>query len=181
MKVKDITKKMLADACDDFNRVMKYETPIATDPANKAVTKATLEKDLREAVADLRPEDTLQPATVEILIVLGVEMPKQVEKVVKKTPDALPKAAGKVKKEKAGKDKGSLEKKYSRAQAFCDALQGEPKTLEEIAQKAMDLHMEANPGKNQPKLSSIVWAVKDYLLPLTILGFVKKTDKKFSL
>ena len=74
--MKDITKKMLADACDDFNEVMGYAQPISTDPADSKVTKATLEKDLREASIDLQPGDVLRATTIEVLNALGIEMPK---------------------------------------------------------------------------------------------------------
>ena len=216
MKVKEITKKLLADACDDLNTVMKFENPIQTDPGNKEVTKATLENDLREAAKELIvsdlvsiPDDPdhlfLQPKTVEVLEALEVVMPvkekvvkKEVvkEKVVKKetvvdkventVEEGAETGQGGSKSENKGQGKGKPEKgkegvKYTRAQAFCDAIQGKPKTMEEIAQKAMELHIAANPGKKQPQLNSIIWAVKDYLQPLIILGLIEKTDKKYSL
>lgn len=189
MKEKDITKKLLADACDDLNSVMKLDPPIPTDPEDKGVTKATLEADLREAAAELQPDDVLKPKTVEVLEVLGVEVPKagtgeevkeaqgeKKEKPETKAPEKTSKAPT-----KAPEESKKESPKYTRAQAFCDALKGKPKTMEEIAQKAMDLHMAANPGKKQPQLSSIIWAVKDYLQPLIILEVVTIADKKYSL
>jgi len=88
MNLKDVTKKMLADVCDDFNRVMKYGTPIPTDPADKKVTKATLENDIREAaidlvIADLKadPKDLehifLTPETIEVLTIMKIQLPEE--------------------------------------------------------------------------------------------------------
>jgi len=203
MKVKEITKKLLADACDDLNTVMKLDPPIPTDPESKEIIKATLENDLREAAKELQADDVLQPKTVEVLEALEVVMPVK-EEVVKKeavkepgkepvvdkventVEEGAEKGQDGAKSENKGQGKGKPEKgkegvKYTRAQAFCDAIQGKPKTMEEIAQKAMELHIAANPGKKQPQLNSIIWAVKDYLQPLIILGLIEKTDKKYSL
>ncbi len=117
------------------------------------ITKADLIKQITKHKRKLKEVKNLDPRTVEILSAIGIP--------------------------KTTKPKES--KKYTRAQAFCDALKGKAKTVGEIAQKAMDSYMTANPKKKQPQQASVEWAVRDYLQPLVILGFVEVKDKKYSL
>lgn len=72
-------------------------------------------------------------------------------------------------------------KKYSRAQAFCDALKGKPKTLADLASKMDEIHCKNNPKKKPSKQVTSEWVARDYLQPLIVLGIVEVKDKKYSL
>ena len=178
MKVKEITKKLLADACDDLNTVMKLDPPIPTDPESKEIIKATLENDLREAAKELIANDLvsipddpdhlfLQPKTVEVLEALEVVMPvkeevvkKEVvkEKVVKKESTKKPK------KEKIiDKPKNTVEKRVekvskkinkTRTESFVDVVNEliEPTTVGKIAEAINNDYISAT-GKDNAKQS----------------------------
>ena len=175
MDEKDLTKKVLIEVAKDLSKI--FEQPIKI---GGKTTNDEIKKDLISAGNELQKDDTITDKSKEVLTLLGVELP--FEEGEEKGEEKLGKKGKKGKKgEKAAGKKATNEKKYNRAQAFCDALSGKAKTITEIAQKAMDLHSAAHPSKNQPQLSSIEWAVKDYLQPLIILGFVEKKENKYSL
>lgn len=201
------TKPTLEAAAKDFNKVIGFEDPLII---GDDTTVAKLEKDIIDIVKNhLQASDEISEDTIKLIGLMGLELPidpdveaRKIEnriekkKKVKETLSEKTKpetsketpaktngqAANKDKKEKQGLDKGKGKKvKYTRAQAFCDALQVNPGTITEIATKAMNLHGKNNPDKKQPQLASIEWAVRDYIQPLVILGFVKEKDKKYSL
>ena len=132
-------------------------------------------------VVDEVVEETPEEEVVEEVVEETVIEEKVVEKPVKNTTKTKPDSAGKDKKKKTGVDKGK--KKYTRAQAFCDALSKNPTTLTEIAQSSIDFYDAANPNqKKQRKIDSVEWEInKGYIQPLVILGFVELKDKKYSL
>lgn len=106
----------------------------------------------------------------------GKGKPASEKKVVSKKIEKAEKA------KLVGKEAREKTKKYTRVQAFCDALYGAPKTIEEMAQKAKDLYDKANPGREKSKLSYVQWTIeKYYIVPFVILGFVVLKDKKYSL
>jgi hypothetical protein len=72
-------------------------------------------------------------------------------------------------------------KRYTRAQAFCDALQGKPKTIEEIGQEMLELYQKHGSATKHTQLKSVVWAAMIYIHPMTLLELVKKEDQKYSL
>jgi len=84
----------------------------------------------------------------------------------------------KVKSEKKTKVKSENSEQYTRIQAFCDALKGEPKTIKEISEKAKKLYSEANPGKEQKGVERYT---KILIRPLIIFGFVILQNGKYSL
>ncbi len=179
------TKKDLEAAAEDFNKFIDPNSPI---PTGEDTTVTQLEKDIKDVVENFLEEgDEISEETVKLLVLMGLK--KEPEEPVEKTGDDLKKATetkeeppDKKEIKKKGKTKDKVKKtKYTRAQAFCDALKGKGKTITEIAEKAKELHGSANPGKKQPQLMSIEWAVRDYIQPLVILGFVIEKDKKYSL
>lgn len=104
---------------------------------------------------------------------------KPVEEKKEKARDRKTKKKDAKKKQEKVKDRKS---KYTRVQAFCDALQGKAKTITELAEKAKELYDKANPGKEESKLSYIQWTIeKYYIVPFVILGFVELKGKKYSL
>jgi hypothetical protein len=104
---------------------------------------------------------------------------KPVEEKKEKARDRKTKKKDAKKKQEKVKDRKS---KYTRVQAFCDALQGKAKTIIELAEKAKELYDKANPGKEESKLSYIQWTIeKYYIVPFVILGFVELKGKKYSL
>jgi len=152
MKARDLTKKLLADACDDLNAIMKLDPPIPTDPENKDVTKATLEADLREAATELKPDDVLKPKTVEVLEALGVEELKV-----------------KAEKKEIDKPKSSVEKKQSSSEFAWKFVCDNPVATDEEIQKAIE-----SAGLKrlaESTLSNWVISTKD------ILNYLKKTGK----
>jgi len=188
----EITKKVLIAVAEDLNKVMGLDPAIEV---NRQITNAKIEKDLIEAAKELLKDDEITDKSKEVLITLGVELPGKVEEAEKESkvePKAEPKSKKVDKKiesekpiekpiEKKADTKKKL-KKYTRVQAFCDALDKEPKTIKEMAQKAKDLYDKANPGKEESKLSYIQWTIeKYYIVPFVILGFVELKDKKYSL
>lgn len=164
-KTETFSKKDLEAVANELSTVMKFTEPI---PTGKKATVAGLTADIKEAVLELEEGDVISDETMAILAKLEGGEPK----AEVKAPEKKVKIDKPVEKEKV---------KYNRAQAFCDSLAGKGKTMTEIAQKAMDLHAAAHPEKKQPQLSSIEWAVKDYLQPLIILGFVTVKNAKYSL
>ena len=203
MKEKDLTREMLVRVAEDLNKL--FETPIET--GEDATKINLLKKDLIEAGAELLKDDVISDESKDVLIALGVKLPWEVEEVNPKTDNPEPKKADKKakikpigkkksasKKQRTGKkaetkpvkekpiEKEIKEKagKYTRAQAFCDALQGEPKTIEEIAKIAIFLYEEKT-GKTGTQIKTAIWNVTLSLQPLLILGFVEKADKKYSL
>ncbi len=137
----------------------------------KDLENITLKKEVEEA--DKKTRKDLKKTA---------EAKKAAEKVKKEPAKAKGEAADKKKTKKEGEAKEEVKKaKYTRAQAFCDALKGKAQTITEIAEEAKELHGTANPNKKQPQLMSIEWAVRDYIQPLVILGFVIEKNKKYSL
>ena len=195
-----LTKKELEAVAEELNEVMALDPPITTGRKTKV---ENLEEDIKDVVENhLTDEDEISDDTKDLILRMQAEsemepevveevaeeevveevVEEAVEEAVEIPTETKPKAQNKVQKEKAKVAKDKKENtKYTRAQAFCEALSAEPKTLTEIAQKAMDLHGKNNPGKKQPQLASIEWAVRDYIQPLIILGFVELKNKKYSL
>lgn len=190
MEKADVTKKLLIDAAQDFNKVMGLDPPIKI--SGRKVTKESLISDLKDAAKELEKDDVIQKNTIEVLIVLGAKLPeallpkkvsietKPKAKTTKaKTTKAKTTPAAKI--EPAAKDTlPDKTKKYTRAQAFCDSLRGEPKTIEEIAKKAISLYEEKT-KKTGTQIKTAIWNVTLSLQPLLILGIVEKADKKYAL
>ena len=198
MDEKDLTKKVLVETAKDLSKI--FEQPIET--ADDKTDIDLLKKDLMEAGNELQEGDSLLDESKNVLIALGVKLPWKGETKVelekestksagkKKVPDkkgkAKPASEKKIVSKKAEKAKPvekeveKKTKKYTRAQAFCDALQGNPKTIEEIAKEAISLYEEKT-GKTGTQIKTAIWNVTLSLQPLLILGFVEKTDKKYSL
>ncbi len=173
------TKTDLEAAVKEFNKFIDPEHPILT---GDDTTIKQLEADIKDITENfLTPDDELSEETTKLLELMGLVAPMS-ENPKKEPIEPKGEAADKKKTKKEEEEKEKTKKaKYTRAQAFCDALKGEAKTITEIAEKAKDLHGNANPDKKQPQLMSIEWAVRDYIQPLVILGFVKEENKKYSL
>ena len=63
----------------------------------------------------------------------------------------------------------------TRAQAFCKAVVGKPKTLDEIGARILEIYKERGMTniKDHPGLDTVVWASTVYIGPMVILGFVE--------
>ena len=195
-EVSTFLKKDLESVANELSTVMKFTEPI---PTGKKETITTLTKDIKEAALELEKEDAISDETLAILAGLKATLPwditvdakEEQEAEVKEEPKAeMPpnlvdgkeektpkKKAESAKPKEAGKEK---KEKYTRAQAFCDALQGGPKTIEEIAKKAISLY-EGETKKEGTQIKTAIWNVTLSLQPLLILGFVEKSNKKYSL
>lgn len=208
MDEKDLTKKVLIEVAKDLSKI--FEQPIETaddktdiDLLKKDLIEAGNELQEGDSLAD-ESKDVL--ITLGVKLPGKVEAKEEAVKPVKqkataKKAKAEPvdkkKAPDKKEKEKVASKKKAVDKKaekvkpvekeakkslkkYTRAQAFCDALQGKPKTIEEIAKMAISLYEEKT-GKFDTQIKTAIWNVTLSLQPLLILGFVEKTDKKYSL
>ncbi len=206
----NITRELLEKAATDLNKtILDKESMILIDGVMESaleadvleVGKMLIETDITELKA--KTKEVLGAMEVKLFVekeIAPSEEIKEVKEEEVKTEEIVEESETsdepekkeaveipvKVKKQeqkenKKTSDNKEKKKKYTRAQAFCDALTGKQKTLVEIAEKAMKLHNDANPNKKQPQLASIEWAVRDYIQPLVILGFVTLKDKKYFL
>ena len=204
---KEVTKKMLVGVAEDFNRVvLEKDSQIKF---NSKTTNAILEADIMKCAAELLEPDDIPKfsvESVEVLKALGVDIkeiketpdpgteedpvsvPDPAEDSVQKQPETPDKdklqAEGEDQKKNKGEVKGETKKaKYTRIQAFCDALQGKPKTILEIAEISKKKYNDANSGHS--KHDNIKQEVERYVKPfvklLVILDFVVCKDKKYSL
>lgn len=191
----DVTKKLLIVVAEDFNKVMRLDPPIKS---GRKITKDMLIEDLVEAAKEIQKNDILKQETVEILTTLKIKLPKGVGAESNAKPEGepekelkeaeIPESIDKTDKEPMVPAKKPTErapdvkvKRYTRAQAFCDALQGKPKTIEEIGQKMLDLYQKHGSATKHTQLKSVVWAAMIYIHPMALLGLVKKEDQKYSL
>lgn len=209
MEKADVTRKLLIVVAEDFNKVMGLNPPIKTgrkitkdmliedlvEAAKEVQKDDTLKQETIEfltalgiklpkrvgAKSNTKPEGELEkePGKEPEKELKKAEIPKSIDKTdkeptvpVKKVPDATV-PVKKVLDAKA--------KRYTRAQAFCDALQGKPKTIEEIGQKMLELYQKHGSATKHTQLKSVVWAAMIYIHPMTLLGLVKKENQKYSL
>lgn len=187
---RDITKKLLADAAEDLNLVMKLDPPI---PMGKGVLKEAIQNDVVDAAKQLNVDDVLKSKTAEVLTVLGVIVPvkeekegaqgedkkesvadegqKAVEKGVKK-----PQGGGKGKGKGEGKEQSKKEErkaKYTRSHALVESLK-KGGSRQELAISANKIYIDNSGSDN----ASVAMALLRYVLPsLLILGVVEKTDQ----
>ena len=106
-KAPSFSKEDLEAVANELGKVMEFEKRI---PTGRKVTIKTLTSDIKEAALELEKEDKISDETMAVLVELEATLPWDVtdekEKAKAKT-QAPPK---------------TQEKKYNRAQAFCDAL-----------------------------------------------------------
>lgn len=200
----DITKKLLEDVANEFNRedVMNFETPI---PTGRKVTKEALQKDVIEASGELQSGDIpkLAPKTIEVLEALEVKMPVEegeegdqtspetnpdagkAEKIAEKGPKTLQdESEGESKGQGEGGEggqgeAGEIEKKarYTRSHALVDAFKKEG-TKQDLIKRANDLYIK-NGGADKIQVAK---ALLGYVLPsLLLLNVIEKADQTYRL
>jgi outer membrane biosynthesis protein TonB len=206
---KKVLIKVAKDLSQIFEQPIETDGKTNMDLLKKDLIEAGNELQEGDSIAD-ESKDVLialgvklpWPVEPEIEVEKGPVKPvkqKEATKKAKAKPAGKKKAADKKGKEKPASEKKAVDKKaekvkpvekdtkvktkkYTRVQAFCDALYGNPKTIEEMAQQAKDLYDKANPGREKSKLSYIQWTIeKYYIVPFVIFGFVVLKDEKYSL
>lgn len=183
---RDVTKKMLEDAANDINRL--FETPIDT---GKKVTKAMLQADIIEAAKELQPDDILLTKTVEVLKVLGAQMPVKEEAeepvaegtVDEKGPETevvaetAPNTGGGEARESMQPSKA--QKNVTRIKSVCMVLQRADGIAKEGLIAESDALYARNGGKANEKEAK--WSVKIVLDVLESAGVLTVADGKYSL
>lgn len=103
MKKKDVTREKLFLVAEEMNKVLQLDPPIPTDRDDKAMTKAKLEAEIKEAATDCyKPGDVVSEETQAVFTALEIPFPDQ---AVDESTDAEatePKAEKEKKKKAAG-------------------------------------------------------------------------------
>jgi len=158
MLKKDVTKKMLVEIAGALNKVMAYESPIATD---RKVLRKDLYDEVADAAQDIEPADleneAFTPDIVTWLKVMGWEAPAEeaVEETESKTTEpeeTEPEDAPEPKKEPAKEKKTPAKKTPAKADPdakkdefgfgigtkrnlFAESIRENPMTMAEVKQE----------------------------------------------
>jgi len=156
------------DKISDF--VFDFYNKNFTEDEVGEVEEVINEKDEIENEVKVAEEINEEIETDEDIVEIEIDIvPEKKQKAKKKD---------KKKSEKKAKVKTEKSEKYTRIQAFCDALKGDPKTIKEISEKAKELYSEANPGIEQKGVERYT---KILISPLIVFGFVILQNEKYSL
>jgi len=167
-----------------------YNDNLVEGETDNEVEEVIDEKDEMENEVETIDEDIVEKEETEIDYNIADELSldstsdiksDEVEKEpieIDVVPEKKQKTKKKDKKKSEKKTKVEKKEKYTRIQAFCDALKGEPKTIKEISEKAKILYDEANPNIEQKGVERYT---KILISPLIIFGFVILQNKKYSL